>query len=140
MNTANDILKNLKQFKLQKDIEKSLKKSKEYILDLNRGQLLHGKDSKDEDVMSYRSDSYAEYKQGKNSLPPFGVPDLYLTGAFHKAFMMKIEGSDIVLVSKDSKSPELQEKYGEDIFGLTDYSIETLINKKLLNEFLSIVR
>jgi len=141
MNTAADILKNLKKFDLNKDITKTLKSEKKFLLDMNRGQLMFGKTRMDEEVYpDYRSNAYAEWKNSKNSHPGFGTPDLYVTGAFQKAFTLSIEGDEMVFDSKDEKTAELVEKYSDEIFGLSEPTIEAAIDKKLNTAFINVVK
>jgi hypothetical protein len=55
-----------------------------------------------------------------NPLPPFRVPDLHLTGAFYGGMKLDVSGDSFTITSTDGKTPELVEKYGEDIFGLSE--------------------
>ena len=57
------------------------------ISELNKLQLSEGKYRTGEYLNPlYSNPFYANYKQGLNSTPPSGVPDLRLTGSFYDAF------------------------------------------------------
>jgi hypothetical protein len=86
--------------------------------------LEHGKDKSGEDIApSYRNDAYAAMKQGMNSLPQYGTPDLKLTGAFHRAIYFDTD--KMQPTSDDPKTPSLEEKYN-DIFGLNEEYLQKL--------------
>ena len=42
------------------------------------------------------------------------------TGAFHKSIFIKYESDSFSIVAKDSKTPKIIKKYGDDILGLTE--------------------
>ena len=92
------------------------------IVELQKEQLTQGKDATGEDIApSYYSDAYAEMKQELNSQPDFGTPDLRLTGDFHNGFYL--DHDTLQVTSSDAKTPSLIEKYGKNIFGLSEKTI-----------------
>ena len=98
----------------------------ERIVELNREQMMRGKNKSGENIMpSYRSSAYAAYKQGKNAMPEFGVPDLKNTGAFHRGIYF--DSGKMTPTSNDPKTASLEEKYGEGIFGLNKDSLTELV-------------
>ena len=109
-----------------KDIGKDVllgNESRALIVELQKKQLLQGKDSDGEDIKPlYRSGSYSAVKQRMNSLPSYGTPDLKLTGSFHRSIYF--DANTISLKSSDAKTPSLMEKYGEQTLGLNEDSIE----------------
>lgn len=111
--------------------------NQEEILDLNVAQLSQGKDALGNLLFQYESDIYAELKQGPpfNSQAPFGIPDLILEGDFTEGFVLKGEGIEFFITSTDEKKDRLRDKYGEDIFGLSEESLE-IIRPAILESFL----
>lgn len=92
------------------------------VIELNTNeQLFKGIDSKGQKLKpKYSRVRYARAKNTVNPLPGYGTPDLKLTGDFYRDFYLKAEPErKFSLFSSDEKAPKLQEKYGEDIFGLT---------------------
>lgn len=112
------------------DVDKLFKRAVEdnetEILDANTAQLSKGKDSLGAFLEDYASDSYAQLKKAMGSKAPLGTPDLYLEGDFYAGFVLKWTGSDFFITSTDQKKDRLKAKYGEDIFGLAQESIEEL--------------
>jgi hypothetical protein len=104
------------------------------IEELNRGQLEEGLTANGTAIRpKYRNPKYARFKQGKNSKPPSGTPDLKLTGKYHKSITAKFQGKKITLEATDSKDKDLSQKYGNEIKGLNSDSLEKLRNL-LLND------
>jgi len=96
--------------------------SQDMIVSLNREQLRRGKDSTGYDIApSYRSDAYSAFKQDKNPLPEYGVPDLRNEGDFYDAMYFDIDAMNPY--SSDPKTPSLVRKYGKHIFGLNENSL-----------------
>lgn len=99
------------------------------VIDLNTQQLMMGKTSEGGEVTpGYRSKNYADFKLTRN---PKGVVDLKLDGGFHSSFFVKPSSKfPVLLGATDTKTKDLTNKYGEEIFGLNQDS------KKTLNEFI----
>lgn len=108
---------------------------REEILDLNVAQLRSGKDSLGELLDEYASDAYAQFKQAIGSQAPLGIPDLILEGDFTEGFILKGDGMEFFITSTDEKKDRLRDKYGEDIFGLAEESLEE-IRPAILESFL----
>lgn len=112
--------------KLEKlDVEnlciEALSANESLLIELQKKQMLYGKNAKNEEIGYYRSPFYEEMKNRMNPLAQRRV-DLKLTGAFHKGITV-IAGKEIIFDSKDSKTLDLVEKYSEDIFGLNKATI-----------------
>jgi hypothetical protein len=104
---------------------KAVEKNAEFIKDLNRQQLLSGENSLKAKVQpEYRSGIYADFKQGMNSKPEHGTPDLFLTGDFQASFVLtplyRIDGLGAAIHARDKKTAGLVAKYGIDIFGIQE--------------------
>ena len=82
-------------------------------------------------IGQYQSEIYAEMKHSMNPLPGFGVPDLKLTGAFYRATSVSVGSQTLKIDSSDSKSTELQAKYGKEIFGLNGVYKREYLNESL---------
>ena len=74
---------------------------------------------------------YARAKHKFNPLPGYGTPDLKLTGSFYKQWYLVARNKQIEFFSSDAKADKLQDKYGENIFGLTSEN-ERLLNEEIL--------
>jgi hypothetical protein len=93
---------------------------------MHKGLNAHG-----EPLGQYQNEVYAEMKHSMNPLPGFGVPDLRLTGAFYRATSVTVSGQSVITNSSDSKSAELQAKYGKEIFGLNGVYKREYLNESL---------
>jgi len=91
---------------------------------LNQNQLYKlGEDIQKLRLAPYKSVYYAEYKfnlrgDGKE------LTDLFKTGAFQLGFYVYFQGEMYGIDSTDEKTSALIEKYGENIFGLTEENKE----------------
>lgn len=66
----------------------------------------------------YRSPSYRNLKRSLNPLAS-GTVDLILTGQFTRGLFVESKGNSRFLFdSHDDKTPDLIEKYGQDIMGI----------------------
>ena len=101
---------------------KAVSNKSQLIVDLQRKQLRQGKDADNNPLRAYYA-SYAKYKATLSTYyAPAGVPDLYLTGSFHRGIHMKLSGDDYKLDSTDEKTGKLTGKYGH-IFDLNSTSL-----------------
>lgn len=107
---------------LDKQVQETVEETKDSIQLLQKDQLLRGLNSKGEKIGRYRSNKYARVKNEMNPLPGLGIPDLKVTGSFHTKISTTVTPDTFKSDSSDSKAPNLKEKYGNDIFGLTDES------------------
>jgi hypothetical protein len=120
-------------------LDKAVIENKEEILDLNRSQLDIGRDSLGNLLDRYVSDVYASFKQALGSKAPLGVPDLELEGDFKDGLVLLIEGDGYRITSTDEKTIDLENRYGSNIFGLTEESMEQ-IRPIILESFLKRLR
>jgi hypothetical protein len=124
MGKIKDYLDKIKSVGSQ-DIEDMLLKvvveSKNQAIDLNTDQLFSGKDANGQSLGQYRNPNYAAFKR---SLNPAGVVDLKLSGDFYQGFFARTDKFPITFSSTDEKTGELMQKYGTEIFGLNQDSLE----------------
>lgn len=114
------MLNKVKSLNLQDEVTNIISKDKRVLILLNQSQLFDfGVDSQDKKLREYQSRSYAAKKNARNPQPGFGTPDLFDTRSFYGDFFIEVKKDVIVFDSKDSKSADLEKKYGNDIFGLT---------------------
>jgi hypothetical protein len=91
------------------------------VIEKNLDQLQEGKDKNGNTFKKYSMQDYAEYKHELNPKAGMGNPDLKLTGNFWQGFVLNKEGATgYKIKSTDSKAGDLESKYGEDIYGLSD--------------------
>lgn len=114
-----DALINAWSFDLVQEVAIVASEHETELADLNREQLMEGKDSEGNTLRKYRRPRYARVKNEMNPVPGYGNPDLKLTGAFHRSIFADVEGKSILFDAKDSKVSDLAAKYGESIFGLS---------------------
>lgn len=107
------------------------------LVDLNTSQLMEGRDSDNAQLKEYQSESYARMKA---SLNPRRVTDLNLSGDFHKSFVAITDRWPVLFSASDSKTDKLVTKYGENIFGLNDKSLNILSKDYLKNSILEYYR
>lgn len=134
MATALDLLKKLEAFDLEETIEKCFELTEDDIADTQREQMLHGENSQGEDIGYYRNSAYAELKERLNPLAG-GTVDLKITGDFHKGIYATVIGEELVISSFDEKTDDLEQKYGDEIFGINDNYRTDYIDQELRPAF-----
>lgn len=119
-------LRSISEAKQTSELLKMIREDEGWVVDLNRVQLLEGKDSNDSYLKKYASKSYARFKERLN---PLGVTDLKLTGKFHNSFVLKAKSFPITITATDKKRNDLVKKYGKAIFGLNQESKGLLVER-----------
>lgn len=128
----------LKSMNLEESVLGIIREIKPQLIDLNTSQLFSGIDSTGALLKPYyRSSSYAEFKKQLN---PKGVVDLRLTGAFYSKFFIDAEGFPLLFGSTDDKEPELANKYGANIFGITKVNLHAITKSTILPELQKEIR
>ncbi len=113
---------NLKKFTLnalQKEVSQIILKDNK-IVDRKRDELKAGVSPDGSEIGTYRSPSYAVFKQSRN---PFagGKVDLILTGAYQRAIrVLSLGSSRFTLRSSDGKRDDLIAKYGIENEGINN--------------------
>lgn len=122
MATVKEMRLRLLKISVQEIAKKVFREAKSDAEELVRYQLLRGLRPDGEFITpGYRMESYARSKNQKNNRPPYGVPDLKDTGAFHRSIKMEVKGDELVFDATDEKWDDLRRKYS-DVLGLTTES------------------
>jgi hypothetical protein len=83
------------------------------LIEVNKQNLLRGLSALGAKITPpYKNDRYAQRKQQKNALPPYGIPDIYNTGSFQSRIEFHIAGRVAIWEDSDPKAVQLLEKYG----------------------------
>ena len=130
MKTVQDYINQIDQIrtKLPKEVEVILERSKEVVLNLIREKQLFEKGI--DGLGNELKPSYTSYTVAvkKATGQKFTNVTLNDTGSFYEGFDLLFNGISVGVFSRDSKTPELVEKYGRDIFTFT------IENNKILND------
>ena len=115
-----------------------------YLVDLNLIQLEKGEDIFGKVVGTYSKATELESLFGSGPRPRRekreGQPyNFEWTGGLFDGFTLEITGTTATFTSRDSKTPLLQEKYGE-IFGLQDENLQEAIREKIGPAFIKNIR
>lgn len=133
------LYKKLKALKIEKLMDRAVLENSEEIIDANTAQLSKGLYSDGDQMPELKSVSYAEYKKQRGGKAPLGIVDLKDEGDFYEGFYLA-KGSDGFLIgSRDQKESDLQSKYGNEIFGLTDESKE-MVNPKIKEDLIDLIK
>ena len=127
MATILEFQKNLKKINLIKIYKECMKELEPEIIDLNQSQLEVGKDSSGSFLPEYADQQmYREFKQSIGSKSGRRY-DLKVEGDFWEAMFGKLENTDFVIDSKDSKRDRLVALTSIEIFGLTNKNTNQFI-------------
>lgn len=118
--TFEQLERNFNEIDIDDLVVKAVMMNDAEIIDLNTSQLDEGLFSTGEKTPEYASKEYMEEKRalGKGK----GQPNMNfdLTGDFRSGWYIKNINKAFEFNSRDSKTPELVRREGEDIFGLTE--------------------
>jgi len=112
---------------IPKETESIVKRNSQQIIELNTDDQLYNKgiDSEGQRLFPPYANITRQIKAGKSQ--PFNRVTLFDTGDFYKGFKIKYNYPILNIYSADSKSSDLMDKYGSNIFGLVTE------NQKVLN-------
>jgi hypothetical protein len=114
-----EYIAHLRKVNTEEVILEVLRDQQHTILDLNIEQQMGGLNSAGEILGTYAEGPYKVFKESLNPAADGNV-DLRLTGSFHNSFYIEAERFPVYIRARDSKEPKLVERYGEEIFGLTE--------------------
>ena len=112
-------------------IDLELEKLEKKIVQLNQSQIRRGERSDGSDIKPDYEDITVVLKEKAGTQTP-GEPfavNLYDTGAFYAGFQVLITNNQVIIDSSDSKSDDLQDKYGEKIFGLQKENLNKVLRE-----------
>jgi hypothetical protein len=114
----------------------TLKQDTEAITKLNKQQLMRGEMSDGSRTPKHTYGSLSrlyvndKLDSGKISSSTLPHVNLFDTGAFYRGFTTRFQRNNFSIFSRDSKSSELQDTYGNLIFGLQSESLDKLMLEK----------
>lgn len=115
--TINNMLKRFQSLDLKAEIPSIIDNTSQELIALNQSQLFDkGVNADNEELQPYTFLTEF-YKREKNQ--PFDRTTLKDTGDFYRGFNIKTSNQFIIFDSTDSKTADLENKYGNRIFGLT---------------------
>lgn len=112
--------------------QRIVESKKEFIINLNtKAQLNQGIDANGDKILPEYKPFTVQIKQLIGQ--PYDRVTLFYSGKFYKGFNIHFDKTkmQIELFSSDSKSLGLMSKYGNDIFGLTEYN-QTILNEIII--------
>lgn len=129
----------IKKFDFEKALLKVVKDNDNVAIDLNTDDQLfaQGIDAKGNLLPGPYAPFTIEIKTLKGQ--PTDRITLRYTGDFHDGFFLSTNSFPLVMDSRDSKTAELKQEWGEDIFGLTEDSQDEF-NKQILPDLQSELR
>ncbi|MBR5672190.1 MAG: hypothetical protein IKX02_01975 [Spirochaetales bacterium] len=106
-----------------------LRSNEDYILDLNRRQLNdQGINSQGISIASYAPYTASTIARKIRKGQPYDRVTLRDTGKFQAGFSLEVGKNIFRISSRDQKTPQLIDKYGPYIFGLTNESKDQLVS------------
>lgn len=117
MVTVNDMLKKFQSIDLKTEIPNIIDRTEQDLIQLNQSQLFDKGINADNEELQPYTFLTEFFKREKGQ--PFDRTTLKDTGAFYTGFNIKTSDQFIIFDSTDSKTSDLEQKYGNRIFGLT---------------------
>lgn len=113
----------MRSFNINDLIKLVLGNNKDYIVALNKLQLLAGKNIDNNMITPFYTPFTVEMKKKKGD--PYDRVTLLDTGGFYNSVFVDVFDSSLEIDATDSKTQKLKDKYAKtvDFFGLTDESI-----------------
>lgn len=112
-----DLARRAKSVNIQELKRQAVSNKAPLLVDLQRKQIRQGLDA-DGDSLGTYPPGYGAFKETLSTYQaPPGVPDLYLSGMFHRGIRMKLSGDEYEFDSSDSKNAKLTDKY-DPLWGL----------------------
>ena len=93
-----------------------------------------GINGKGEKIMDYMPYTARTIKSKKRKGQPTTRVTLRDTGAFHKSMYVVFDSEGFYITASDEKTQDLVEKYGEEIFRLTDKNFTRIIRSHIRKE------
>lgn len=119
MTTVEQMLQRCKRIEIKNEILQSLYDTRDVYISEQKRQMLHGFNRNATLIGKYKNAAYAVRKYSLNSRAGYNNVDLRLTGKFYAGIFVEIRDTEMVVGSEDSKASNLEDKYGDEIFGLS---------------------
>lgn len=141
LTSINNNLKKITQSYIEQKLEKVILSKKDEIVDKVRQRWKRGLRPNGDIIGVYRNFFYQQEKQQRNPLAGGNV-DLIDTGSLNRELIVESHGRGLFTIfSTDEKALLIAEKYGLDVYGLTDEEQIAAIgegllevNKEIINE------
>lgn len=91
---------------------------------------------KEKKIMSYAPYAPRTIKAKKKKGQPTTRVTLRDTGAFHESAYIVFDQDGFYITSSDSKTEDLKQKYGDEIFRLTDKNLTRILRSHVRKEFI----
>jgi hypothetical protein len=131
------IIATLKATDFEQESLKAIRVQGSEVLDMNTGQLMDGKTAADQPVLPPYAPMTIFKKIAKGQSLRVTLFD---EGDFQEAFYMEAGSYPVKIRSKDWKEGKLVEKYGQDIFGLTQDNLESVRKDIVLPSLIDYIR
>lgn len=128
MSLLQNTIKKLQKIKESQDaiIREAVLRTKDEIEAVQANQMQEGRNADGEAIGVLRNPAYARRKKASGGRAPLGMVDLKNTGAFQKGIVAQPIVGGLSITSRDKKTPDLVEKYGDEIFGFDAQSVENV--------------
>lgn len=128
MTILTDLVKKLQRLKSNQNtiIKEAVLRNQDKIEAVQANQMQEGRNAEGLEIGVLRNPAYARRKKSSGGRAPLGIVDLKNTGAFQKGIVAQPIQGGLTITSRDSKTPDLEEKYGEEIFGFDAKSVENI--------------
>ena len=149
MATIREVLNNVKSFNLTNAAMDVVSENKERFIELNKEQMLAGKNRLGQDLPLYVNDPYFKsvsaalrYQKWKRAISPNkdkpeGVMDFFINGKYHSSLGINISGNSFTLLSNSQINSSVYQKTGGKHLGLNDVTKQIAVDEFFYDELLS---
>lgn len=142
MKKLDDTIKRLKAFDPQEVVAQVVADNDDVIVEMNTDDQLFARGVNRNNVAIADYAPYAGqtilFKELKNQ--PTDRVTLRDSGDFHNSFYIELLGDGFEIKAVDEKTEELEMKYGEEIFGLADFSVFNFAHNYIKPEMIKALR
>lgn len=133
MTAVQDMLDSIRSIDILFEASEALNDTRNEYINKQRDQLFTGKKEDGREILPAYSPRTVAIKKKKNQ--PTDRVTLKDTGDFYAEIFLDTRETEFVIDSADPKAGQLIEKYGENIFGLSEPNQEEYINNHLEGSF-----
>ncbi len=138
-----EYLEQIRAIDFEQMIAETLEGVREYIAELNRGQLEMGLGTDGANLPSYLTDPYFKtHKQAEayvlykkrvspNAQKPADVPDYYINGYTHDHIRAEVTGSELHVYNTAPWAADIDKRTGNRAFGLNEESLKVLTDERV---------